>query len=280
MAHSRAADPLEQALSAAIARTIDDGRYAALYRRWFGEDPGTAQHPLPPIGGVTSPAVSEAGGSVLETVLQRGSLRVGYALMGPPFSFEAQDVTEDVTVTGWDLELGQLLTAALSEAYGQPITAEAVQLPAAPFPARLFDELDAGTVDIILSDLAVTEEREKRVDFTTPYLMVTFGLLCGPDFQPQTLADVDRGDVTVVVLRHAFLNELADRHLPNAARQFVPDPLDMVPQLLNGSADAVLLPIASIQAYLELAQAEDRALHRANFTIGPQATRAIALRQR
>lgn len=262
---------LTQALSAVISSILDDGSYDVLYQKWFDASPGGTTHPYPPSEQYAFPRHPEG---TLARAFDRGALHLGFAVMGPPFSQE-----KDGKVIGWDLELGSLLTDVLAGQYGATLQAVHVRVPGAPFPGRLFDELDADRCDAVLSDLAITDERLRRVDFTCPYLCVTFGLLCRGNSSAATRlassADADRPELRLLVLRRAFLNELADRSLPNATRCFVDDPVDIVPTLLAGRADAALLPFASIRAYL----AAHQELRCPEFTIGPGGLRAIATRK-
>ncbi len=262
-------DALTQALSAGIGSILGDGRYATLYQQWFGSAPGSRAHPYPPVTSLPYPNPQ----GTLARALTAGELRWGFALMGRPFSF-----ARDHEICGWDLDLGRLLTEVVGSRYGVPLAAIQLQIPGAPFPGRLFDALNAGTCAAVLSDLAVTAERRERVDFTVPYLCATFGLLCARESwvaQLGSAEDANRLDLTLLVLRHAFLNELADRHLPRAQRFFVEDPPEIVPALLAGRADAALLPHAAIHA--EIAQFPQLAVP--DLQVGPGGLRAIATRK-
>ena len=264
-------DPAVAAFGAALSSLIDDGTYDTLYRRWFRAAPGSSAHPYPPSGPPPRMLPRVTSGSILQRVLDRGELRVGFGLLGPPFSSEQQDGS----VEGWDPELARALGRRLGELYGRPLRVESVCLPAVPFPDRLFDALDAGMVDALLSDLAVTPQRLQRVDFSPPYLCATFGILCADEAAARRLhsvAEVNSPAARLVILRRAFLNELADAHLPAATRIWVDDAVDILPALQQGRGDAALLPYASIRAFQEAwPQAACPEL-----VVGPGAVRAVA----
>lgn len=255
------------ACDGALAALIEDGEYDRLYRRWFGASPGSETHPYPPPGPRKS--LPEPAGRWAR-ILKRRTLRIGFAVLGPPFSAEV-----DGRVEGWDLDLAQALGRRMGRLYGVELMVESVRLPAAPFPAGLLEGLDEGRVDALLSDLAVTAQRARRVDFSAPYLRATFGLLCRDSAVARRLhclEAADRPEVSLVVLRRAFLNELADACLPRARRVWVDDPVDILPALSSGQADAALLPYASIRAFLR-----DRpGTACPEFSIGPGAVRAVA----
>ena len=258
---------LAAALSAATSVLVADGRYATLYERWFGAAPGSDVHPFPPLGETAFP---EPDGD-LQPILDAGQIRFGYAMMGPPYSVE-----KDGEAVGWDLELAILLTDVLARHYGASLEPVPVRLPGAPFPARLFDALDDDECDAVLSDLAITDQRRRRVDFSHPYLVVTFGLLshCTDEgaIEPSS---ADRPETNVAVLRHAFLNELAERYLPDAGKVYVDDPLEIPTALLDRRAHAALLPFPAIRAYQE----DHPELCASASRVGPIALRGIATRK-
>lgn len=263
---------LADALSAATETVLNDGRYSTLYEKWFGAPLNTLGHPAPPCGAMAYPKLSASGPkTALQAVLDSGEIRFGFALLGPPYS-----VDDGGGPTGWDIELAVLLTNALSEAYGKPLRAKHVRVDGAPFPGRLLDALDGNAFDAALSDLAITVERQRRADFSCPYLAVSFGLLSrcsGPAIADAN--DANRSGVSVIILRRGFLNELADRHLDQATQVFVDDPQEIPKALLENRAATALLPFPSIRAY----QREHEELCVQPFQVGPDGLRGIAVRK-
>ena len=266
---SETAHALPEALSAAVASLIANGRYDDLYRLRFGASPGSDAHPYPPCPQVPFPRPDDE----LQAILDSGRVRIGFALLGPPYSEH-----RDGELDGWDLDLAAAITEMFAAAYTKELTVEHVRLPGSPFPDALFDALDAGKSDAILSDLAITEERRQRVGFSCPYLMVTFGLLsrCESADDLRRVADADRPEVKIVVLRRAFLHRLAEEYLPSATKVFVDDPLDIPRALLDGTAQSALLPTPSLESY---AKSHPGELCTGEFQIGPGATRGIAVRK-
>ncbi|MEW6662190.1 MAG: basic amino acid ABC transporter substrate-binding protein [Bacillota bacterium] len=102
-------------------------------------------------GGKKEPAPTTGGGSAgpAKTVLKVGT-EAAYA----PFEYE-----EGGKITGFDIELIQ----AIAEAAGMEAKVSHVEWDG------LFPALDAGTIDVVISAMTITEDRLKEVDFSDPY---------------------------------------------------------------------------------------------------------------
>lgn len=87
----------------------------------------------------------------------RPTLRVGTAADYPPVVFE-----QDGEIVGIEADLA----ARLGDALGRRI--EFVRIPF----VDLIDALEAGEVDVVMSGLSITPEREERVRFTVAYMEV------------------------------------------------------------------------------------------------------------
>jgi polar amino acid transport system substrate-binding protein len=84
-------------------------------------------------------------------------LRVGVSLTYPPLIFQ-----EDGVIVGIEPDLARLL----GEALGRRIDFERY-----PFP-ELIGALERGEIDVIMSGMSITPEREERVRFTLSYMQV------------------------------------------------------------------------------------------------------------
>ena len=92
-----------------------------------------------------------SGAAVADTA----ALRVGTSADSNPLIFQV-----DGKIVGLEADLARMLQASL----GQPL--EFRVLPA----GELFPALVRGEIDMVMSGLTITPEREKVVDFTLPYL--------------------------------------------------------------------------------------------------------------
>lgn len=107
--------------------------------------------------------VNASAGSTIERILKKGELVVGTSGTQPPMSA----VNKKGALMGMDVDLSK----AMADAMG-------VKLKFAQMPfAELLPALEAGKVDMILSGMTVTAERNKKVAFVGPYVVTGKGIL-------------------------------------------------------------------------------------------------------
>lgn len=136
-----AARPSDTALLAAVNRALDslrrDGTLAAMRARWF--KPDLSPYDEPRI--VPSPTGA--------------ALTIGVAATREPTSF----VDGDGRITGHEGELARRLGALL----GRPVEFSNMKFMA------LIPALQSGKIDLVITGMSVTEERRKRVAFSSTY---------------------------------------------------------------------------------------------------------------
>lgn len=172
---------------------------------------------------------AQADASHLDSILARGTLRVGTTGDYPPFTALDQASGE---YSGLDIDLARSLGAALG-----------VKVEFAPttWPA-LSRDLAAGSFDIAMGGVSVTLERQKSGFFSQPYLRdgKTPIAPCGEAAKFETLADIDRPGVRVAV-NPGGTNERFDRaHLHAATIVIFPDNRTIFNALANGEADLMI----------------------------------------
>lgn len=128
---------LKAAIDATIAEARQNGDYAAMQQRWLPESGAPAPMPDIPL----------AGGN--------GVLRLGTAAVTEPFSF----VDGSQQVVGFDIELARRV------AQKEGKTLEVVNMD---FGA-LIPALIAGKIDMIAACITITDERAKKILFSTSY---------------------------------------------------------------------------------------------------------------
>lgn len=107
-------------------------------------------------------AVTQVHADVLDDVLKRGRLRVAVPQDSPPFG----SVGVEMQLQGYDVDLARLLAADLG-----------VGLELVPVSAsNRVPHLQANKVDVIISSLGKSQEREKTVDFSIPYAVIVSGV--------------------------------------------------------------------------------------------------------
>ncbi|HKL47421.1 MAG TPA: transporter substrate-binding domain-containing protein, partial [Candidatus Izemoplasmatales bacterium] len=108
----------------------------------------------------------------------KGVLKVGMDLRYPPF---------ETTVEGTDEPEG--ISVDVARAFGDHLGRE-VEIVNLNF-ASLIPALNAGTIDIVIASMSITEEREQSVDFSNPYFYFKIISLLNKDFADENGLDQD-----------------------------------------------------------------------------------------
>src|ERR1700727_1786552 len=129
-------------------------------------------------------------------------LVIGMELNYPPF-----EMTDSAgTPTGVGVDLAQALCAYLHRD---------IQIQNMPFEG-LIPALKTGRIDLIISSMTATDERRKSIDFSDPYLSTGLAILVQKNSPIQSIADVDKPGVNVVVKTGTTSAIYARDHLQNA----------------------------------------------------------------
>ena len=173
------------------------------------------------------PALAEP--SRLDAILSAQLLRVGTTGDYRPFS--ALDKATGA-YSGFDVDMARALGAAL----GVKVTFVPTAWPS------LSRDLEAGAFDIAMGGVSVTLDRQKIGFFSEPYLRdgKTPIARCADVSKYQTLADIDRPEVRVIV-NPGGTNERFDRaHLHEAQIVVQPDNTTVFDTLAAGGADVMI----------------------------------------
>ena len=104
-----------------------------------------------------------SAGTVLEGILKKGELVVGISGDQPPLNA----TTKDGTVIGLDADIAQAIATSMSVK---------IRFSRMPF-AELLPALQAGKVDMIVSGMTMTPDRNLKVAFVGPYYISGKGIL-------------------------------------------------------------------------------------------------------
>lgn len=113
-----------------------------------------------------------AHAELIDDVNDRGELRIALEANTPPFNYKEGD-----TLTGFEVELGQLLARELDVRADFIVTDE----------ADLLQGVESGKYDVALNHIALTPELEERFDVSTPYGEVDGQLLAKKDETPRPM---------------------------------------------------------------------------------------------
>ena len=185
----------------------------------------------------------EGGGSasspVLTSVVERGSLRVGMSGDQPPFNV----VNKGGELIGLEVDLARALANSIG------VELEIVQRPF----GTLLSSLEAGDVDMVMSGLTMTPERNLKVAFVGPYFVSGKAILT----RDETLAgsnesgDINKTTVRLAALAGSTSERFVQEVTPEAQLTAVQTYDEAVQAVIDGRVDALVadFPICVISVF-------------------------------
>ncbi len=167
--------------------------------------------------------------SRLDTVVQRGTLAVCMTGDYKPFSFYRADTG---SFEGIDVDMARSLAKSLGV---QPRFVKTTW-------ATLLKDATDGRCDIAMGGVSVTLERQQKAFFTIPIMVdgKTPITRCENVQKYQTLEQIDRPNVRVVVNPGGTNEKFARAHLPHARLTVHPDNVTIFQQIVDGNADLMV----------------------------------------
>jgi polar amino acid transport system substrate-binding protein len=173
--------------------------------------------------------VSQSSASpVIDRVLQKGELTVGTAASMPPFNM----TTKEGRIIGLEADLARYM----ADSIGVKLKFKAMTF------AELIPALEAGQVDMILSNMTMTSKRNLKIAFVGPYYISGKGVLT----KIATLASVtdpnvlDRGKYKIAVLEASTSQEFVKVVMPKAKLITTKDYAEGVNMVIEGKVDAMV----------------------------------------
>lgn len=216
----------------------------------------TACQSLPGAGAGAAPAAADSGGRI-DQVLARGELRVGLTANQPPLNVKSR--------SGAYMGLEVDVVNALADSMGVE-----VRFVETPF-AELLDRLEAGDVDMVISGLTITPERNARVAFAGPYLISGKSLLTRDEklARAEHAADLDDPKRRYAALEGSTSAQFVRDWMPSAQLRTTVDYDAAVQLVMKDEVDALIadFPICA----LSVLRYPNAGLwrHRNPFTIEP-----------
>ena len=153
-------------------------------------------------------------------------LIVGMELAYPPFEMtDPQGKPSGVSVD---------LAVDLGKALGRPVVIENIAFDG------LIPALKTGKIELVISSLTATAEREKSIDFSDPYVSTGLCLLLKKDSTAQGIADLDKAGVKVAVKKGTTGHLYASSRLRNAEILVLDKESAAVLEVTQGKADAFI----------------------------------------
>ena len=173
------------------------------------------------------PSTPSAPGRI-DRILASGELRAGLSAVQPPFNMK----NRSGEVVGLDVDI----VRALAQAMGVKL-----RVVERPF-ADLLPSLEKGEVDLVISGLTITPERNARVAFAGPYFISGKAVLSRSEAiaAAQDVAALDAANRTFVALAGSTSEGFVRQNMPRAKLVTVPDYDAGVRAVMDGKADGMV----------------------------------------
>lgn len=160
------------------------------------------------------------------------TLRIGMDLSYPPF----ETISPDGHPTGISVDIAYALGRALK----QKIIIENI-----PF-IGLVPSLKSGYIDLIISSMTPTKQREQSIDFSLPYLSTGLNLLINSQSPLESIDDANDPHFTIAVKTGTSGEAYAKTHLPLATVRVLDKAAMCVLEVVEGKAAAFIYDEYSI----------------------------------
>ncbi len=180
--------------------------------------------------------VERISNPVLSRIMSTGVLRVGMSGSQPPFNAK----TRSGEIIGIEADLANALAGAMG------VKAELVQKPF----GMLIGALEAGEVDIVMSQMTMTPERNTRVAFAGPYFVSGKALLTKsePLARADEPEDLDQASLRLAALKGSTSERFVEEAIPSARVVATSDYDEAVKLVIEDQVDGMIadLPICLI----------------------------------
>ena len=174
------------------------------------------------------PAAVAQDAPVLNRIVKNNQLRVGMSGGQPPFSVKSKDGE----LIGYEVDVAKLLANAMG------VELEIVQKPF----AELLGALSSGEVDVVMSGMTMTPERNLKAAFVGPYIVSGKSILTKDKnlAQADEAEDIDMASVKIVALEGSTSQKFAEAFMSKAQLVATKDYDTAVQMILNDEATAMV----------------------------------------
>jgi polar amino acid transport system substrate-binding protein len=176
----------------------------------------------------TQTAAAKSFKPVLDRIIARSELVVGTAASMPPFNM----TTRSGEVIGLDVDLAEKISNALGVK---------LRLAAMPF-AELLPALEAGRVDMVLSSMTITPERNMKAAFAGPYYISGKAFLTKLDAiaASKNTEGVNNPQTRLAVLKGSTSQAFLEKAMPLAKVVATKDYDEAISLVIQGKVDALV----------------------------------------
>ena len=166
--------------------------------------------------------------STIEQIVQRGELRVGFESGYVPFEM----TNKKGDFIGFDMDFGRRLAKDMGVKFVPINTAWDGIIPA----------LMTGKLDIIMGGMTITQERNLKVNFADPYIVVGQSILLNKKLKNQVLSYKDLNNPKYILTsRMGTTGEQAiKKYIPKATYKGFESEAEAGMEVINGKADALV----------------------------------------
>ncbi len=164
--------------------------------------------------------------STLEAIIKRGELRVGFEAGYMPFEM----ADKKGQFVGFDIDLAE----EMAKAMGVKLTLVNTAWDGI-IPALITDKFD-----IIMSGMTVTQERNLKVNFADPYIVVGQTILLNPKHKDKVKSykDLNAAAFTVTSKLGTTGEQAVKKHIPNCTYKSFEAESEAMLEVVTGKADA------------------------------------------
>jgi len=184
-------------------------------------------------------SISASAGPVIDRILKRGELVVGTSGDQPPLTVK----TKEGNIIGLDVDLAKIMADAMGVK---------LRLETMPFP-ELLPALQAGKIDMILSGMTITAQRNLRVAYVGPYYISGKGILARSQTiaSYQDAAPINNPAFTLVALKNSTGQVFVETLIPEAKLILTNTLEEALNFLLKDKADALIAdyPFCAVAAF-------------------------------
>ena len=176
---------------------------------------------------------------VMDRIVSRGELRVGVSGDMPPMNL----LTKDDKVIGMDVDVATMI----AEAMGVKLNLQRIDFKG------LLPALESGSIDMIVSNMTMTPERNLKVAFVGPYFTSGKAFLTKRSSiaQAKGLPDLDSPQYTFVALRGSTSEAVISKGAPKAKLLTAGTQNEAIQMVVDGKADGMIadFPICVVAVY-------------------------------
>ena len=199
----------------------------------------------------SSSTSSDSSSSAASTFGEGGKLRVGMEVAYPPYNWQTSEETADtIPVDGLSGAYADGMDVYVAKQVAKALDLEPVAVKLAW--SGLIEALNSGTIDVIIAGMTPTDERRQSIDFSDPYFVGTYGLLCKKDSQYASANSVtDLAGASILGQKDTLLDTVIDE-LDGVTHM---TPVDSVPAQLShlnqGACDCITYNVENRQGLLD-----------------------------